>query len=245
VKIWRFSLKDLFLSVLASVGLTWATLLVAGRFLDEKLFGHWLDGRLQRQKQEHAIELEQLKKEQNRQIEMLRADIGHLQDRGKHSNEYAALTEIWDKFTDLHTATNNCLASFTQFPDLERMDDDQISRFLDKNDLTEAESAAVRNAANKNDSFSRVINARQIAAARRAYLEFRARFDKQNIFIPEPLADSLYEAGDRCWRAIAQRDAEAQGRKPVGVTDDLDFLKQGPPTLAMLNAAVRDRLHKE
>jgi hypothetical protein len=240
-------LQDLLLSVLASVGLTAATLLVAGRFLGEKLFGHWLEGRLQRQKETHEVELAKLKSEQDRQIELLRADIGHLQDRGKHSNEreYAALTEIWDKFTDLHTATNNCIMTFTQFADLERMDDDQISRFLDKNDFTEAESAAVQNAANKNDGFSRVINARLVTAARRAYLEFRARFDKQNIFIPEPLADSLYEAGDRCWRAIAQRDAEAQGRKPVGVTDDLDFLKQGPPTLAMLNAAVRDRLHKE
>jgi hypothetical protein len=238
-------LKDLFLGALASVGLTAATLLVAGRFLGEKLFGHWLDGRLQRQKEAHEVDLAKLKSEQDRQIELLRADIGHLRDREKHSSEYAALTEIWDKFTDLHTATNNCLASFTQFPDLERMDDDQIATFLDKNDLTEAESAAVQNAANKNDGFSRVINARLIAAARRAYLEFRARFDKQNIFIPEPLADSLYEAADHCWRTIALRDAQAQGRRPLGMTDDLDFLKQGPTTLAMLNAAVRDRLHRE
>lgn len=85
---------------------------------------------------------------------------------------------------------------------------------------------------------------RLIAAARRAYLDFRARFDTQNILIPEPLADRLYEAADHCWRAIALRDAEAQGRKPLGMTDD-HFLKQGPTTLAMLNAAVRDRLHRE
>ena len=55
---------------------------------------------MQSQKQAHAVELTKLKSEQDRQIELLRADIGHLQDRGKLSNEreYAALTEIWEKF---------------------------------------------------------------------------------------------------------------------------------------------------
>jgi hypothetical protein len=69
---------------------------------------------LQRQKEAHELKLEELKGEQNRQIETLRADIGHLQDRGKLSNEreYAALTEIWDKFSDLHTATSDCVMSF-------------------------------------------------------------------------------------------------------------------------------------
>jgi hypothetical protein len=50
-----------------------------------------------------------LKSEQDRQIEKLRGDIGHLQDRGKHSNEreYTALTGIWEKYADLHAATDN------------------------------------------------------------------------------------------------------------------------------------------
>jgi hypothetical protein len=111
-----FSLKDLLLSAFASVGLTAVGLWVAGRFLGEKLFGHWLEGRLQRQKQEHAIELEQLKNEQNRQIEMLRGDIGHLQDRGKHSNEreYAALTGILEKYAEFHVATDNYIRGIGQ-----------------------------------------------------------------------------------------------------------------------------------
>jgi hypothetical protein len=145
--------------------------------MGERLFGHWLEGRLQRQKQEDAVELEKLRNEQNRQIELLRADIGHLQDRGKHSNEreYAALTEIWEKFSDLHTLTNICIRVFMQPPDLERMDDDGIAKFLDKNDFTEDERVAVRNAANKNDGFSRVVNVRSIAQARRAYFDFPSR----------------------------------------------------------------------
>lgn len=240
-------MKDLLITAFTSLGVTLAGLWVAAQFLGEKLFGHWLEGRLQRQKQEHAVELEQLKNEQNRQIELLRADIGHLQDRGKHSNEreYAALTEIWEKFSELHTATNNCVMGFAQFPDLQRMDDDGIAKFLDKNDFTEEERAVVRDAANKNDGFTRVVRVRSVAQARSAYFDFRGRFDKQNIFIPKTLADSLDEAADRCWRAVVQRDLEAKGGKTLGVRNDQEFQEKGPGAFRRLNVAVRERLHRE
>jgi hypothetical protein len=100
----------------------------------------------------------------------------------------------------------------------------------------------VRKAEDKNRGFSHVINVRLIAQARRAYSDFRARFDKQNIFIPKSLADSLYEAADQCLRAIVLRDSE---RKPPDMKDDLDFLQNGPETLKRLNDAVRERLHRE
>ena len=128
---------------------------------------------------------------------------------------------------DLHTATNNCIMGFVQFPDLERMDEDRIAKFLDKNDFTEDERAVVQDAEDKNRGFSRVINVRLMPSAK-GLLDFRARFDKQNIFIPKSLADSLYEAADQCLRAIVQRDAEAQVRRPLDMKDDLDFLENGP-----------------
>jgi hypothetical protein len=67
-------LKDLLITAFTSLGVTLAGLWVAGRFLGERLFGHWLDGRLQRQKEAHELRLAELKSEQDRQIETLRAD---------------------------------------------------------------------------------------------------------------------------------------------------------------------------
>jgi hypothetical protein len=253
-----FRLNDLLISALASVGLTAATLWAAGRFLGEKLFGHWLDGRLQRQNQAHAVELaqlkgaqneglEKLKNEQNREIEKLRGDIAHLQDRGKHSNdrEYTALTAIWENYSDLYTLTNACVIAYIRYPDLQGMDDDGIVEFLDKTDFTAGERAAVRSAANANNGLSRVLHARSIAQARSAYFDFRALFDKQNVFIPKSLTHSFHEAADKCIRAITLREADAQGRRPLDVKDNLDFLEKGPETLKKLNDAVRERLHRE
>ena len=45
--------------------------------------------------------------------------------------------------------------------------------------------------------------------------------------------------------AITLREADAQGRRPLDVKDDLDFLEKGPETLKKLNDAVRERLHRE
>jgi hypothetical protein len=166
-------LIDLLISALLPVGLTAAALWAAGRFLGEQLFGHWLEGRLQSQKEAHEVELAKLKSEQDRQIELLRGDIGHLQDRGKHSNEreYAALTGIWEKFAHFHAATGNYVRGIGQE-----------------------------------------------ASAQHAYVEFRALFDTQNIFVPKPLADSFHEAMDQCIRAIALRKADEAGRRPADMT---------------------------
>jgi hypothetical protein len=125
------------------------------------------------------------------------------------------------------------------------MDNDRIVEFLDKTDFTAGERAAIRSAANTNNGLSRVLHARSIAQARSAYFDFRALFDKQNVFIPKSLTHSFYEAADKCIRAITLREADAEGRRPAGMTHDHDFLKTSDQTLRSLNDAVRERLHRE
>jgi hypothetical protein len=193
-------LKDLLINAFVSVGLTTAVLLAAGRFLGERLFGHWLDGRLQGQKEAHELRLAELKNEQDRQIETLRADIGHLQDRGKHSNEreYAALSGIWEKFTMFHEAAGNYVRGLG--PE---------------------------------------------ASAQRAWVEFQALFDTQNIFIPKSLADSFDEAMDQCTAAIALRKADEAGRRPADITGVNGFVATDRQMFRTLNDAVRERLHRE
>ena len=243
-------------NAIISLGVTGATLWAAGRFLGEKLFGHWLEGRLQHQKQEYALDLEkfkgaqsvgleQLKNEQNREIEQLRGDIGHLQDRGKHSNEreYDALAEIWEKFSDFHSATTDCVIAFVPFVNMQRMDEKEIAAFFDKNDFTAEERAAVQNAANKDDVLPRVVKVRLNAKARKAHTDFRAAFYKLNIFIPGPLTDEFDKAAGAYLSAVSQRELEARGAKLTGMKADQDFLNSG--AFRTLNAAVRERLHRE
>ena len=121
------TLQYLFYNAVVPVGSTLITLGAAyklfGERLIERLFGHLLDGRLQKEKERHELALANLKHEQDAQIEDLRAMIAHLTDRGKHSNEreYAALSAIWEEFVDLYYATDQCIVGAMQYPDLTRM----------------------------------------------------------------------------------------------------------------------------
>jgi hypothetical protein len=246
-----FRLSDLLISALtgvaASVGLTVAGLWVALRFFGEKLFGHWLNERLQRQNQEHAVKLEKLKGEQNREIEKLRGDIGHLQDRGRRANEeeFSAFRAICDKLEDLFDATSRCVVLYVSAPNLDRMDDEALARFLAENDFTPGEKAALQNAGNRPAAFSRVMALRAVAQAHSAYDDFRAVLDRQSPFIPKTLVDQLRAAGALCPGAIAVRNAEARGRPPPGMTDDLEFLRKRDQVLNDIRDAVRERLQYE
>ena len=237
-------MKDLLIPAFTSLGVTLAGLWVAARFLGEKLFGHWLEGRLQRQQQERAVELEQLKNEQNRQIELLRADIGHLQDRGKHSNEreYAATAEIWEKFVDMYHATRVAISGSFQYPDLERMSESALASFLENEDaLTREQKTAVVDAENKSDKFSRFINTNNIIKAQHTYYDFRLLIDKRGIFIRKPLKEQFEQAAELCSAAVGQRYVERNG---AGLTADYiqEFLDNGPSAFEALKKRVSGQL---
>jgi hypothetical protein len=240
-------LKDLLINAFISVGLTTTVLLAAGRFLGERLFGHWLDGRLQSQKEAHEVRLAELKSEQDRQIEKLRGDIGHLQDRGRRANEgeFSALSAIYGKLEDLFEATNRCVGLCLPVPNWDRMDDAALARFLEANEFTPGEKAALQSAKDKQAAFSRVMAYRSIAQAQAAYDGFRTVLDRQSIFIPKSLADRLNAAGDLCPGAIAVRLAETEGRRPHNMMDDLVFREKRNGVLNEIRDAVRERLQYE
>ena len=239
------SLKDLLITRLhCRSALTLAALWVAARFLGEKLFGHWLDGRLQRQKEAHEVRLAELKSEQDRQIEKLRGDIGHLQDRGKHSNEreYAATAEIWEKFVDMYHATRVAISGSFQYPDLERMSESALASFLENEDaLTREQKTAVVDAENKSDKFSRFINTNNIIKAQHTNYDFRQLIDKRGIFIPKTLKEQFEQGVELCSAAIEQRYAERNG---AGLTANYvqEFLGNGPSAFEALKKRMSGQL---
>jgi hypothetical protein len=254
------------ISVLTSAGVTVIGLWAAGRFLGERLFGHWLEGRLQRQKEAHDIELakfkseqdarlqfqkeahevelEKLRDEQNQKIEALRADLTHLLDRGKLSNEreYSALAEIWEQFVSLYYETRRAVVAFIQYPDLEKMQVDRVSAFLETTDLSKEQKTAVMEAEKKNDKFSYFVRLNNIVKAQHSYFDFGLLLDKRGIFIPSPLKGLFEQTAELANAAIAQLYTEVGGPRVTGMTHDLDFRQRGPAAFEALKDEVRGRL---
>jgi hypothetical protein len=80
-----------------------ATLWVASTKIGERLLNH----RLEKQ-------LAKFKHEQDQAIEGLRAELAHIADRGKHSNqrEFDALSGLWEQFVDAFLSTNTAVVRF-------------------------------------------------------------------------------------------------------------------------------------
>jgi hypothetical protein len=244
------TLQYLFYNAVVSVGSTLVTLGAAyklfGERLIERLFGHLLDGRLQKEKERHELALANLKHEQDAQIEDLRAKIAHLSDRGKHSNEreYAALSAIWEKFVDLYYATDQCIVGAMQYPDLTRMSEAQISEFLDTTEFDKAQKLAVQNSKDKSASFSHIVRRIWINKAQSIYYEMKLFLHKQGSFIPKSMKEEFDAAAALCSAAIAHRYVEERGAR-LDRHDDLEFRSRGPKTLETIKDHVRDRLLRE
>jgi hypothetical protein len=231
-------------AVVVNVVTTLATLGVLYRVFGEKLIGHFFDRRLEAFKNAQTRDLELLKHEHNQQIEQLRSEIGHLADRGKHSNEreYTALSAIWEKFVDLYYATSQCVIAFVQYPDFVRMSDDEIKEFLDTTDFSKDQKAAVLTSQDRGRSFSHITTRRYINEALVQFYEMNRSLHKLGIFIPRDLKQQFEAAGKMCSSVIAQRRTEHGENLRTGLKFDSEFLAHGEAALEGLKDAVRARL---
>jgi hypothetical protein len=227
-------------SALAAVGISY-------RVFGEKLVGHFFDRRLEVFKHEQTVELEQIRHDRNQEIENLKAQIGHIADRGKHSNEreYTAISAIWENVVDLYYATNLCVVSFIQFPSLNSMPDDEVSEFLNTTEFSAEQKKAVLAAKDKERSFSHITARRYINAAQVKYYEMNLSLHKLGIFIPRELKLQFDEFGKMCASAIAQRYTEHGNAFRTGLNFESDFLSNGEKRLEALKDAVRNRLMLE
>jgi hypothetical protein len=235
-------IQPIVVNAVVSVG----SALAALRFFGEKLFGHFLERRLQQLKHDHDIEIEELKHTQTQSLEKIRADIAHFSDRGKHSNEreYTALAAIWEKFVALYFATQACIVSLVNYPDFTKMSEDEITEFLESTDFSKEQRAAVLKASDKKRSFLHISTRRYINNARLEYFELNLLLNKLGIFIPKKLKDHFESLGKICATVIAQRSTEHEfGR--TGLTYDQDFLAKGEPMFEALKDSVRERLLRE
>jgi hypothetical protein len=228
------------LSALATLGLSY-------RFFAERLVGHFFDRKLEAFKHESARDLEQFKHQQNQEIEKLRGAVGHLSDRGKHSNEreYAAVSVLWEKAVELYFATNTCVISYIEFPSLNAMPAEELVEFLNTTDFSEPQKKLVAEATDKERSFSHITGRRQINAALHQVYAMNEALHKQGIFVPLDLCASFDAFRTMCSKAIAQRRTEHGESFRTGLAHDIEFLTDGPSVLEALKTAVRNRLLRE
>jgi hypothetical protein len=226
-------------SALTAVGITY-------RFFGEKLIGNFFDRRLEAFKHEQTVELGAIRHDQNQQIENLKAQISHITDRGIRSNEreYTALASIWEKYVDLHYATNVCVVGFTQFPELNNYSDEELANYLETTEFSKMQKEQVKKATDKIRSAATIQNFRYVNAAQTQFYEMNLLLHKLGIFVPIDIRNQFRSPIQVCGSAMAQRYAELGGRR-IQMEADLEFLRDGDKHLHTLKTIVGARLLRD
>jgi hypothetical protein len=148
--------------------------------MGRRMIGHYFDTKIAEVKLEHSKDLGRLQSE-----------LDHLKDRGVRSNEkeYQAIDAVWESFVEAFYATTDCVVRFTSYPDLNKMDDDELIEFLESEQITGRSASKIAKSDNKNYAF---ISARGSDFIHSAGVKIHATtllLQRHSLFIPKQLND--------------------------------------------------------
>jgi hypothetical protein len=123
-----------------------------------------------------------------KEIEGLRSDLAHLQDRGRRANEveFDALTKVWDAYVDAWVKTQQAILEQMSFPDLDALSASDLSTFLESTELSE-------------------VQRQQVNVAGAAIYEGRHLLRRNGIFLSSSVAKAFREAFDHLSAAQVER----------------------------------------
>lgn len=184
-----------------------------------------------------------LKHTHDRDIEGLRSDLAHLQDRGRRANEleFEAVTKVWHCFVDAWLKTQQAIIEFMSFPDLDELSESDLTTFLDSTELSKPQREQLQNAKDKKEMYSKIIRLRNINKAGAAIYEGRQVLRTNGIFISASVANSFKDAFDKLSAAHVERSMEFRlGRNAGGYQKSLEVLDtRGEEMLSTLETLVR------
>jgi hypothetical protein len=220
--------------VSGAIGAGGALLLAALTKVGDRLIGLKFDERI-----------EAYKSQLNRQIEELKARLGHISDRGMRSNqlEYEALTLAWEKFIAAHVATQQSVVRWIEHADLDRMTNDELENYLSLTDYSEQNKKQLRETREKNNYVVRLETHRAIYRAEKAIFEAREILRNKSIFIPNDL-EAMFSSGlDLCANGWSIQKTEfSHGRWDGSGKATIEYMEKAPKLVDGIKNAVRDRI---
>jgi hypothetical protein len=212
---------------------------IAVRFtgLGERFLSHHLEKKIN-----------ELKHTYDRDIESLRSDLAHLQDRGRRANEleFDALSKIWLSFNDAWLKTQQAIVDHLEFPDLDDLSEEDLVAFLESTELSDAQRKQVLKAGQKNEMYSKIMRLRRTTIAGAAIYGGRQVLRTNGIFIPAETAKSFRDGFDKLSEAQVERYMHFRhGRDFSGFKASMEVLDTtGTGMIADLEALVRSTIRR-
>lgn len=181
-------------------------------------------------------------------IEALRADLAHLQDRGRRANEleFDAASKIWHAFVDAYQKTQQAIVDYKSFPDLNKLSGDDLTTFLESTDLSNPQRIQVSGATDKVAMYSKITRLRRISTAGGAIYDGRLLLRTDGIFVSSAMSKSFKGAFEVLSRAHVEQFMDFEhGRGPSNESSVLLISPAGEQLVANLETLVRSALRRD
>jgi hypothetical protein len=221
-------------------------LLVAGGGLAAVAFGlfkilgeKWLNAKFEER-------LAAYKHVQQQELERLKFEINALMDRTVklHQKEFDVLPEAWGRLTDAHGVTTAVTSALQQYPDLNRLNDDQLEEFFENHPfLLNWQKADLRVSPDRNKAYSKADSRHRAGKARDACREFHVYLLKNGIFIPEPMKSKFTDLDGIIYNALVEHELNMEDNMIPRSRVELKALAgKGAELLKSLETDVQERL---
>lgn len=152
---------------------------------------------LERHRHEQAIELQRLRVE----IDSVLSGTIRLQEK-----EYETLPIAWDRLYDARSHVVSLISPFQSYPDLNRMNNEQIEDFLERSELLNPQKNEIRNSQDKIADYQKYIFFHRLSDTRKACRDFHMYVSKNAIFFPEDIKELLERASGLLWSATTSKE---------------------------------------
>ncbi len=181
-------------------------------------------------------------------IEALRADLAHLQDRGRRANEleFDAASKIWHAFVDAHMKAQQAILDYMSIPDLNKMLPTDAATFLESTEFSNQQRKQVLDADDKVRMYSTINRLRNINKAGAAIYEGRLLLRTSGIFLPAAVAKAFKGGFDMPSSAQVEQQVDFEGRGVREQPNSTELLGGGGELLlSTLESLVRSTIRRD
>ena len=215
--------------VLASVGAAYA----AFRFFSEK----WIENKFATQLADHTHL-------QNLEIQRLRVEIETLLNGALlvQQKSFELLPKVWDLAISAYLEIGSFVSPLQSYPDLDKMDGEELKQFLANSELLETQKRDIRNAGKKLDAYIDAIFWIQLSKCHEKYGSFRRFTETNRIFLDADIKHLIKELSDKLTDCISIMTAHKEVRQHGGPSKCRPAMDDAKNITDQLEAAIHQKI---
>lgn len=152
--------------------------------------------------------LEQLKHQQQLQLELLKIEINSMLSAAikLQEREFTILPEAWAKLDEAIGLITYLVHPAQQYVAVGRMNTAQLEEFLDETEFLESQKDEIRKSKDKFKTYQEFAIQKKIYRAKSSFFELQRYVALNGIFLTTELSSKFKEISDMLWSAIVSKD---------------------------------------